>query len=167
MSITGPLKRHACISGCFAIPALIVGAMVFVAVIFYAIPEAWQVAVDNQDGLTFAAVVLFACIVVAWFGAPGALASKDAVDKYGSAVEYDKNTRQDDRLSYLDEQGKRHTGALYRAMDSGPQGPGNYRQVGETLTLLERFSEYEAEQRRIQNNGGFTGYNQSVNEGRQ
>lgn len=164
--ITGPIKRHAGISGCFAIPALIVGAMVFVAVIFYAIPEAWQVAVANQDGLTFAAVVLFACIVVAWFGAPGGFSAKDAVDKYSQAREADKRTRQYDKWSYLDENGKRHAGALYRSMDSGPQGAGNYRQVGDTLTLLERFSEYEAEQRRIQNDGGFGGYNEAVNEGR-
>lgn len=164
--ITGPLKRHAGISCAFAVPLLIITGVVAVAICKYAIPEAWTVAVANQDGLTFAAVVLFACVVVIWFGAPGGIAAKDAVDKYHVARVADTHTRQDDRLSYLDEKGKRHTGALYRAMDSGPQGAGNYRQVGETLTLLERFSEYEAEQRRIQNEGGFGGYNEAVNEGR-
>ncbi len=164
--ITRPLKRHAAISGCFAIPALIVAVLVAIAVGAYAIPEAWSAAVANRDALTFCAAVLFGCIVVAWFGAPGAVAAKDAVDKYSEALEYDKHTRRDDRLSYLDQNGKRHTGALYHAMDSGPQGPGVYRQIGETLTLLERFSEYEAEQRRIQNDGGFGGYNEAVNEGR-
>jgi len=55
---------------------------------------------------------------------------------------------------------------LYRTMDGGPNGAGVYRQVGESLTLIERMNQAEAEQRRVQNEGGFTGYNQAVNEGR-
>lgn len=164
--ITGPIKRHAGISGCFAIPALIIAWVFLVAVIFYAIPEAWTVAVANKDGLTFAAVVGLACVVVIWFGAPGLVAGKDAVDKYSEALEYDKHTRQDDSQSYIDQDGKRHPGVLYLALDNGPKGPGFYKQVGDKLTLMARFSEGEARQREIANQGGFTGYNEAVNEGR-
>ncbi|MFA7232398.1 MAG: hypothetical protein WC071_14085 [Victivallaceae bacterium] len=101
MSITGPLKRHSAISGCASI-VLTVAAVVFVyAIGAYALPEAWSEAIVTKDGITFAAVICFACVVALFFTAPGILAGKDAHDKYSQALEYDKYTRQDDAQSYM------------------------------------------------------------------
>jgi hypothetical protein len=132
----------------------------------YALPEAWSEAIVTKDGITFAAVICFACVVALFFTAPGILAGKDAHDKYSQALEYDKYTRQDDAQSYIDQNGQRKPGVLYRMMDNGPKGPGYYKQVGDKLTLIDRMTEGEIRQREIENAGGFSGYNEAVNEGR-
>lgn len=144
MSITNPLKRHAGISCAFAIPALIVAGVVAWAVGAYAIPEAWQVAVANRDGLTFIAVVVFALGVVAWFGAPGGFAAKDAVDKYSEALEYDKHTESDDKTPY----------GSYTVKDDG---------LYKGSRKVRNLSQCELDERKALADGGLSGYNAEFN----
>lgn len=163
--ITGPLKRHAGISATVAIVFAIVAVPVIVAVIFYAVPEAWDAAIKSGDLLTFLGVVLFAAVVIAWFAAPSIVASIDAAHKYSTALEMDKHTRQDDRATYTDEDGKAHPGTLTFASDKGYNGlgPGIYRLDRGKYRKIGEFSQTELEQRRVANEGGFVGYNEAWN----
>lgn len=144
MSITAPLKRHAGISAVFAVIGIVIGITVAYSIGAYTIPEAWGVAVANNDLVTFAGVICVAAVVILWIMAPGLLAGKDAHDKYGEALEYDKHTEDDDKTPY----------GSYTVKDDG---------LYKGSRKVRNLSQCELDERKALSDGGLSGYNAEIN----
>lgn len=153
-SITGPLKRHSAIAGCASVVFAAFATTIIYCIGAYTIPEAWQDAVFSRDWLTFAGIIFCALLLILWVTAPAVATGVDAAETAAFAAECDRHTIEDDGLTY---DGKT-PGALWRHMDSGPRGPGVYRQVGKNMQFVRSFTPAEAEERELQNSGTFGGY---------
>ena len=149
--ITKNYRAYGQRAGCIAVPFVLLGALIFVGVVWYALPEAAQNAINTGDMLSYVAVVGAACVVIGFFVAPGAAATATAVDVAVNAEQFDANTESDDKFPCGEE----------KVTDDGI-----YRRVRGGWMFVRKLSDYERDERRVANNGGFTGYNSAVNEGR-
>lgn len=149
--LTGNYRAYGRRAGCVAAPFVALALLMVVAVTFYALPEAAQAAINSGDFLTYFGVIGVAVVVILFFAAPGAAGVATAANAATSADEYDQHTRQDD---------------VSPAGEEKVTDDGVFRRVRGGWVKVRDLSAYERLCRDAENNGGFVGYNEAVNEGR-